>query len=218
MSYFERRKTQRELAELKQFDANNRKLFLQEEFSNLPQAGHLAIFMSTATSGPQRRQYYIQDINDRDSKARQILAAGKQTHESAEIILDPTKREVFDYLRDKLVSSMIFIAPGTATHAKLNSTELVNWQEMAKKTKHLKTGNIDQFMYGLHPIQGDYCIPLGTFSVCNPENVLVATNLGGPPQEEVENMGVVPPYTQRCGLLSQIVQYSEALPTMHRTA
>jgi hypothetical protein len=219
MGFFNRNRQQavREIERLEYFEAQRRELREAGKYSVEPRIGHMAIFVSEASSGwgikdkDLRLEMRQADLESRETKAKALLARGMQTHHSAEILFNPQKQEVFDYLRDRAVASMVFLAPGTVTHAKVNigEREVLEWDELAERTRHLKTGNIDQFMYGLHPIKGNYYVPMGMFSVARPEDIIVSVNLGGDREAEVQAMDVMPPFRSDNALVPQIVRFSE---------
>lgn len=209
------RQTAKELKILSRYQAESRGLFMAQAFSRIPRLGHVAIFVSQAPSTHDKGQPIPDWLNRRTDKAEALLAAHATKHASGEIIVDPDKRDVFHYLRHKTVSSMVFLAPGTMTHAKINMHEELHWQEMAKERTHLKTGHIEQYMYGQYPISGHIGAPLGAFAIRYPDRLFVAMNLGRSTEAEFMNAERMPTLKSREGLVDDLQAYSQSARIVH---
>ena len=223
MGFFENRRYRGAIKELHRHEAAQRQLFDEAEFSEIPTKGLLAIVVSAGLLA-QDRGLPIEERNrlqdgyqeQRLRKADKIKQVSDQTgaHASAEILEEPNKDTVLDYLACRTVSSMVFIGPGTATHAQINAWgQEIDWRDAAKNTDHLKMGYFNQFMYGEEPIKGKLCIPLGTFVVSNPFNVMVSVNPSGEERDDIDRLSVMPTLGLGQSVTSQIVDYSERLKT-----
>jgi hypothetical protein len=226
MGILENRRFRRDVKQLEQFEQKWQELDDAHEYSELPHTGLLAIVVSSGLTAQQRLRLPRDEYNSQFGKnrevrmahAEQIKAASDSHHRHAEAVIleDETVDRILDHVASKLVASMVFIGPGTATHAGVNywGNELT-WAEVARETTHLKLGHVDQMMYGLEQINGRFCVPLGTFAVSNPANALVVANLRGE-QDEVENMLIMKPFKHDQSLTGQIVDYTHTLPGIPR--
>lgn len=121
-------------------------------------------------------------------------------------------------LIDDEVTDMIFIGHGSIGVIWTDGgAGKFDWRNVAKTTKHLKQGKIEQRMCGNFPL--DYNVPLGTFAVKSLGNVSAAPNVIVPDIHPNDNL-FVPIYNDTDKVINQIDrlnnQYRGVAPTVAR--
>ena len=215
MQFFERRQIRKETAALQKGHRKNAQLAERDQRS-LPSAeGHLSIFVSKLVARHVTGGERYDIIANRIQEAERIKTYRGHRHGSVGILENPSKDLILDHLQERTVSDIVLIGPGTVDHFMPNLTERLDWRDVAKHARHLKTGNFDQLMDGDYAVRGHLCVPIGALVVCNVENMNVAVGMDRQYSADRGQASVLPPYSPHESLYQQIVSQSAGIPNRY---
>lgn len=196
--------------------AHKREELLDKGKLSLPSGmGKLSIIVSCApdfkslVNPEDQRKYFLEE-------AERLRDERLPEHQRVTIRQRAIPSDIKFELIDDEVTDMIFIGHGSIGVIWTDGgAGKFDWRNVAKSTKHLKQGKIEQRMCGNFPLE--YNVPLGTFAVKSLSNVIAAPNVVVPDIHPNDNL-FVPIYNETDEAIHQIDhlndQYRGVTPTV----